>query len=133
MEIARSIHTDILARIAHAEKQYDKAIELYQQIINENPEASSVYRRLGSTYVENSEPLKAIDCYQKFITQNPKDALINYHLSMAYDAANKKNKAKKSMRKFLEMWKNADDDIPEIIKAKAFLKFGSHKDTKAQR
>jgi tetratricopeptide (TPR) repeat protein len=121
LEIVRNIHTNLLRRIAFAEKRYDDAINLCQQIIGDNPEATSLYRALGLTYVEMNEPFKAIEWYQKYISKNPNDALINFHLAMAYDAANEKRKAAKSMRKFLNMWKNADEDIPEMIKAKEYL------------
>ena len=121
LEIVRNVHLNLLGRIAFTEKRYADAIKLYQQIITDNPEATNVYRSLGLVYVENNQPLKAINCYQKYVDKNPNDARINYHLALAYDAADEKRQAKKSMRKFLKMWKNADEDIPEIVKAKEYL------------
>ncbi len=121
LEIIRNLHTNLLRRIAFTEKRYEDAIELCQQILVDNPEASRIYKSMGLAYVENKKPLKAIECYQKYINKNPNDALINYHLANAYNAANEKRKAKKSMRNFLKMWKNADEDIPEIIKAREYL------------
>lgn len=121
IEIFRNLHTNLLRRIAFTEKRYEYAIKLCQQILTDNPEATSIYRSLGLIYVENNQPQKAIDCYKKYVAKNPNDALINFHLAMAYDAADKKRKANRSMRKFLNLWENADDDIPEIIKAKGYL------------
>jgi len=120
-EIFRNIHLRLLGKIAAAEGRYDDAIKYFEQILVDNPEATSIYQDLGMAYVDKNEPSKAIESYNKYITKNPKDALIQYYLALAYAADGNTKKAKKLMRKFLEMWREADQDIPELVQAKQLL------------
>lgn len=120
-EIFRNIHLRLLGKIAGAEGRYDDAINYFKQILDNNPQATSIYRDLGMTYMQKNEPSKAIQSYKKYIDKNPNNALIQYYLALAYNANGNRNKAKEVMRKFLAMWQDAEPDIPELVKAKQYL------------
>ena len=44
-----------------------------------------------------------------------------YILGQAYEAKGDKNKAIENYEKFLEIWKDADDDLPDLIDARKRL------------
>lgn len=119
--IIRNVHADILAEIAVAEERYNDAIEIYLKILQETPEATSVNMDCGKIYFKMGKPKLAIEHYQKYIEKNPNNALAFYHQALAFHAINQLGDAKKSMKKFLTIWENADSDIPELISGKQYL------------
>ena len=83
---------------------------------------------LALAYYQNGELDKAITEYERLITFDPngKDRrLINpkYHYLLAklYEEKEWKGKAIEQYEKFLEIWKNADKDLPELIYTKRRL------------
>jgi serine/threonine protein kinase/DNA-binding SARP family transcriptional activator len=89
------ISKDILARAYIKKGNIDKAISEYERLIHFNPQSKD--RRL---------------MYPKY----------HYFLAKLYQQKDQKNKAVQQLKKFLELWKNADKDIPDIIDAKKRLK-----------
>ena len=53
--------------------EYQKAIELYQEILKEDPENSRAIRELAQVYSWNKEYDRSIQYYDKLLTKNPKD------------------------------------------------------------
>ncbi len=88
------IPTDVLARAYHQNGELHKAISEYERLITFDP--SSVDRR--------------------FI--HPK---LHYRLAKLYEEIGSKGKAIKEYEKFLEIWKDADEDLPEPHDARARL------------
>jgi tetratricopeptide (TPR) repeat protein len=86
---------DILARAYLKKGNIDKAIAEYERLTHFNP--TSKDRRL---------------MYPKY----------HYYVARLYQEKDEKESAVKHLDQFLEIWKNADDDIPELIDAKKRLK-----------
>lgn len=83
---------------------------------------------LPRIYIQKGELDKAIAEYERLITYNPtsKDRrLINpkYHYKLAklYEEKGWLGKANDQYEKFLEIWKDADADLPELVDAKKRL------------
>ncbi len=83
---------------------------------------------LARAYYLNGELDKAISEYERLITFNPnsKDRRLihpKYHYLVAklYEEKGWKEKAISEFEKFLELWKDADKDLPEFIDAKKRL------------
>jgi tetratricopeptide (TPR) repeat protein len=81
---------------------------------------------LARAYYRNGELDKAIAEYERLITFDPnsKDRRLihpkyHYLLAKLYEEKDWKGKAIEQYEKFLEIWKNADKDLPELIGAKA--------------
>ncbi len=81
---------------------------------------------LARAYYRNGELDKAIAEYERLITFDPnsKDRRLihpkyHYLLAKLYEEKDWKGKAIEQYEKFLEIWKNADEDLPELIGAKA--------------
>jgi tetratricopeptide (TPR) repeat protein len=71
---------------------------------------------------------KAIEAYHKLLTFDPKgqdrrmhNPVYHYRLAKLYDAKGLKDNATAEYRRFLELWKDADPGIPELIDAKKRL------------
>ena len=81
---------------------------------------------LARAYYRNGELDKAIAEYERLITFDPnsKDRRLihpkyHYLLAKLYEEKDWKGKAIEQYEKFLEIWKDADKDLPELIGAKA--------------
>jgi tetratricopeptide (TPR) repeat protein len=86
---------DVLARAYIKKGNIDKAIAEYERLIHFNPEGRD--RRI----------------------MNPK---YHYYVAKLYQERNRKSKAVQHYKKFLEIWKNADEGLPELTDAKKRLK-----------
>jgi len=86
--------TDILARAYHKKGELDKAIEEYKKL---------------TTFDPNSKDRRLI---------NPK---YHYRLAKLYEEKGNKVKAIAEFEKFLDIWKDADEDLVEKIDAKESL------------
>jgi len=80
---------------------------------------------LARAYYRNGDLDKAIAEYERLITFDPnsKDRRLihpkyHYLLAKLYEEKDWKGKAIEQYEKFLEIWKNADEDLPELIDAK---------------
>lgn len=56
--------------------------------------------------------------YQRILKLNPNDALAHYHLALALERTGALAQAQSENRKFLNLWNDADADIPEMIAAR---------------
>jgi tetratricopeptide (TPR) repeat protein len=84
-------HHDVLARAYHQAGELDKAISEYERLIRFDPDSRD-RRLIYPTY--------------------------HYHLAKLYEEKGWTDKAIARYQKFLSIWKNADDDLPELIDAK---------------
>lgn len=64
-------------------QMYEKAIEGYLNIVNDNKESSELYYNLGNAYFKSNEIAKAILYYEKALLLAPNDKDIQYNLAFA--------------------------------------------------
>ena len=83
---------------------------------------------LARAYVQSGNLDQAITEYERLTTYKPDvndRRLINpkyhYKLAMLYEEKGWKGKAIDEYEKFLEIWKDADEDLPEFVDANARL------------
>ncbi|MGA2418640.1 MAG: tetratricopeptide repeat protein [Candidatus Acidiferrum sp.] len=113
-----------------------KAVELLQAVspydlVNPFPISSSplgnmysIYVR-GQAYAQNHQAALAVAEFQKIIDQRgtvlnaPIGALAHVQLARAAELSGDTAKARAQYQEFLELWKNADPDIPILKEAKA--------------
>ncbi|MBC8183798.1 tetratricopeptide repeat protein [candidate division KSB1 bacterium] len=88
-------HKDVLARAYHKNGELDKAIAEYDRLINFDP-----------------------NNWERFLI-HPK---YHYRLAKLYEEKGTTQKAIKEYEKFLDIWKDADEDLPELIDTKDRLK-----------
>ena|GEM_PF-350175 len=129
-----------------AEASFEKAIAIGEKLIPGDDPSSHLsdlmYRNtlflqdvLAQAYQQNRELDKAIAEYEKLLTFDPNSSdrrlihpKMHYRLAKLYEEKGTTDKAIKEYEKFLEIWKDADKDLPELVDAKkrlAKLKRGS--------
>jgi len=52
---------------------------------------------------------------------NPNYPLVHYHLAQAYERKGQQDQARAEYERFLQDWKDADADIPEVVHASRAL------------
>jgi tetratricopeptide (TPR) repeat protein/DNA-binding winged helix-turn-helix (wHTH) protein len=73
---------------------------------------------LAQAYLESGRWDEAIAEYERLIAVNPNYALLHYNLGRAYEEKGQRERARNEYERFLQIWKDADDNIPEVIAAK---------------
>lgn len=99
----------------------DEAINYFTQAILHPPPTwhfSDFEDGLANAYLTAGRFDEAISEYQRILAANPNYPLAYFYLGEAYRAKNLEPESRAAYVAFLERWKSADRDIPEIIKAK---------------
>lgn len=73
---------------------------------------------LANAYLELGRFDEAIAEYERILKLNPNYPLVYYHLAQIYDRRNQRDRAQAEYEHFLQVWKVADADIPEVLAAK---------------
>lgn len=82
------------------------------------PEAES----LGYALIRAGKYADARDAFQKALHERPKSGFTLYGIALAWDREGDGARAAAGYREFLEAWKNADRDLPQIQAAESRLK-----------
>jgi tetratricopeptide (TPR) repeat protein len=99
----------------------ERAIEVFKEVLKHRPlsfHIESYEDCLANAYLELGRYDEAIAEYTRILKLNPNYPLAHYHLAQAYDGKNQRDRARAEYARFLEVWKDADADIPEIVRAK---------------
>lgn len=75
---------------------------------------------LANAYLEVGRYNEAIAEYQRILLLNPNYPLARFSLAKAFEKQGMTQEARNSYQIFLEGWKNADFNIPQIIQAQKF-------------
>jgi tetratricopeptide (TPR) repeat protein/DNA-binding winged helix-turn-helix (wHTH) protein len=76
---------------------------------------------LAKAYLELGRFDEAIAEYERILRLNPHYPLANYHLGLAFERKGQKEQARAAYQRFLEVWKDADADVPEVMSARKAL------------
>lgn len=101
-----------------------EAVEHFTEALRHRPQTWSIdaYEDcLANAYLELGRFDEAIGEYERILKLNPNYPLVDFHLAQAYEGKGQKDKAHAEYTRFLEVWKNADGDIPEVISARKAL------------
>ena len=72
----------------------------------------------GNSRIESGRLDDAICEYSRILRVNPNYPLADYHLAQAYERKGERQQAATAYERFLQNWKQADPDIPEIENAR---------------
>lgn len=99
----------VSANKAYSEGKYEEAIKLYEEILKENQESSSLYYNMGNAYFKSNNIARAILNYERAKKLNPDDEDINANLKLAVQKTEDKIEVTPTM--FLEQWKTGITDL----------------------
>ncbi|WP_349265494.1 tetratricopeptide repeat protein [Tenacibaculum sp. SSH1-16] len=100
-----------LAKAYKKENKLQKAIDVYEGIINDDAENLLIKYQLGKLYTQTKQPAKAIDTFKNIIQQDSTSANYYYRLGVAYGMLKKRNL---KINSFLEAYKNDTTHIKSI-------------------
>ena len=101
-----------------------EAIAAFQQATNQRPQSwhlDSYEDCLANAYLELGHIDEAIAEYERVLKLNPNYPLVHYHLAQAYERKGQRDPARAEYERFLQVWKDADADIPEVAAARKSL------------
>jgi tetratricopeptide (TPR) repeat protein len=102
----------------------EPALETFKEVLKRRPMAfhfESWEDCLANAYLELGRLDEAIAEYQRILKLNPSYPLVHYHLAQAYERKGQDDQARAQYEQFLQEWKDADADIPEVIAARKLM------------
>ena len=130
------LHHHLMGMIEQEGENYPKAIDYFQKAISLLPYTRDRRREfrplfinsLAEAYYKNRDLAKALEEYKKIasltysrIWDGDIYAKSFYMMGMIYERMGKKTEATENYSRFLELWKDADPGIPEVIDARKRL------------
>lgn len=76
---------------------------------------------LANAFLKLERYDEAIDEYQRILKINPNYPLAHFRLGQAFDRKGSTDEARRAYQTFLDIWKDADAVIPEILLARKYL------------
>jgi tetratricopeptide (TPR) repeat protein len=113
-----------LGMTALRKKEPEAAVAHFQAALRHVPPTSgmNLYEDcLANAYLELNRLPQAIVEYQRILHLNPNYPLAHYHLAQAYQRNGELDQARQAYQTFLQVWKSADANIPELVDARQQL------------
>lgn len=106
----------------------DEAIENFKEALHRPPVIWMIdflEDCLANAYLETGRLDEAITEYERILRLNQNYPLAHYRLARAYEGKGLRERARAEYERFVQVWKDADADIPEVIAAKKALEDSS--------
>ncbi len=110
--------------VALSESDTESALDLFRRSLQNSPytwDIDSFEDCLGRAFLRLGRYSEAVSEYERILRLNPNYPLARFHLGEAYRAMGETNQAVENYRSFLEVWKDADQNIPEVAAARRYL------------
>jgi tetratricopeptide (TPR) repeat protein len=101
-----------------------EAIDDFKEALKHRPQTWSIdpfEDCLANAYLELGRPDEAIAEYDRILKLNPNYPLVHYHLAQTFERKGQADRARAEYKQFLEIWRDADSDIREVVNAKKAL------------
>jgi len=102
----------------------DEAIDDFKKTVSHRPQTWNLDASedcLANAYLHLRRFDEAIAEYQRIQRLNPNYPLLHYHLAQAYEGKGQREQAHDEYERFLQTWKDADADLPEVLTARKSL------------
>jgi tetratricopeptide (TPR) repeat protein len=115
-ESFRKFHLKAMLAIQNNQlKQADECLNLVN-VINYKDKLF-FYRTLGQGLYQTRHGNSAKKHFDTVLSINPNDALTHYFYSLIFESQGNLNKTREHLQEFLNIWKDADEGLPEKIDA----------------
>jgi len=98
-------------------EKFKEALQHRAPTFNANPFEDC----LANAYLELGRFEEAIAEYERVLKLSPNYPLVHYHLAQAYEGKGQRDQARIEYERFLQVWKDADADVPEVVRAQSIL------------
>ncbi|MDQ3668540.1 MAG: tetratricopeptide repeat protein [Acidobacteriota bacterium] len=113
-----------LGLMALKEGRPEEAVQQFKETLKRQPFAwsfDSFEDCLANAFLETGQLDEAISEYERILRLNPNYPLTHYHLAQAYERKGQQDQAQAAYERFLQVWRDADADLPEVITARQRL------------
>lgn len=110
--------------IALKKGQTDEAIANFQETIRHKPPIWNIEPFedcLANAYLKLGKFDEAIAEYKRILQLNPNYPLAHFYLAQSLQSKGMDEESRRAYQTFLQIWKDADSDIPEIVFAKKIV------------
>jgi len=97
--------------------QTEDAIRTFKEVLHTSPQTwyiDSFEDCLANAYLELGRFDEAIVEYKRILRLNPNYPFVHYQLAQAFERKGVEDRARNEYKLFLQVWKSADADMPEI-------------------
>ncbi|UCG91635.1 MAG: tetratricopeptide repeat protein, partial [candidate division WOR-3 bacterium] len=101
----------------------DQALENFKMATEiESLDRTFFVNALGEAYFKVEKLNMAVEKLEAVLKINPNYAQTHYLLGLVYQAKGRNDKAREHFKKFVDIWKDADENLPQVIEVKKQLK-----------
>jgi tetratricopeptide (TPR) repeat protein/DNA-binding winged helix-turn-helix (wHTH) protein len=107
--------------LALRQQQTEEALEKFKAALKNPPVLwmiDPLEDCLGKAYLEAGRLDEAVTEFERILRLNPNYPLAQYHLAQAYERKGAQDQARTAYQRFLQTWKDADADVPEVVTAR---------------
>ena len=120
---------DLKTHYYHLLGELSLSKSLYQQALENFNKAAIIWslqrafyiNALGEAYFKIGKLNEAAEKFEAVLEINPNYAQTHYLFGFVYEKKGRKEKARQHFQKFLEIWKDADENLPQLIDARKRL------------
>jgi len=112
----------LLGELSLSKGLYQQALENFNKAANiESLDRTFFVNALGEAYFKIGELDVAAEKLGDVFKINPNYAQTHYLLGLVYEKQDKKEKAREHFQKFMDIWKDADENLPQLLEVKKRL------------
>jgi len=105
-----------------SEGRFKNAIDSFNKAVALKPQDRSFYlTALGKAYQEAKQIAESVETYQQALAFNPNNVWALFGTGETHEKSGRTSQAKKAYQRLLEIWSEADADLPELIDTKTKL------------
>jgi tetratricopeptide (TPR) repeat protein len=115
------IKAHLRGMIALSKKQDDEALENFRQIADYLPptwDLIDLEDSLAKAYLKTGHVERSLAEFERLLLLNPNYPLAHFHIAQAREQMGQYDLSREHYLRFLEIWRDADVDIPEVVIAR---------------
>lgn len=122
VEELKKYYYHLKGELSLSKGHHKQAIDYFNKAANiESLDRQFFINASGEAYFKVGELDKAAKKLESVIRINPNHAQSHYLLGLVYQKRGEQEKAREHFEKFMDIWKDADDNLPQLVEAKKQL------------